>query len=175
MKCFEKSESFQSVSARNFPFPRFWADCAEFIIPYRSEHRLSEILALENELEKKYLISESLASSVMYLYLKNFKALRVILNHFIEAHISDKAFSPRFLSKVNKMKRKVTYSYEERNQSRIRESYRSGKSYLSWHKGYFDVSSLFQDLMFLRFQLLLSIIRFQMQLKLLTSARTIFV
>ena len=71
---------------------------------------------------KEYLISESLASSVTYLYLKNFKALRVILNNFIEAHISDKAFSPRFLSKVNKMKRKVTYSYEERNQSRIRES-----------------------------------------------------
>ena len=120
-------------------------------------------------------LQESLAASVTYLYLKNFKALCVILNHLIEAHISDKAFTPRFLSKVNKMKRKVTYSYEERNQSRIRESYRSGKSYLSWHKGYFDVSSLFQDLMFLRFQLVLSIIRFQMQLKLLTSARTIFV
>lgn len=72
--------------------------------------------------KKKYLISESLASSVTYLYLKNFKALCFILNHFIEAHISDKAFSPRFLSKVNKMKRKVTYSYKERNQSRIRES-----------------------------------------------------
>ena len=120
-------------------------------------------------------LQESLAASVTYLYLKNFKALCVILNHLIEAHISDKAFTPRFLSKVNKMKRKVTYSYEERNQSRIRESYWSGKSYLSWHKSYFDVSSLFQDLMFLRFQLVLSIIRFQMQLKLLTSARTIFV
>ena len=93
-------------------------------------------------------LQESLAASVTYLYLKNFKALCVILNHLIEAHISDKAFTPRFLSKVNKMKRKVTYSYEERNQSRIRESYWSGKSYLSWHKGYFDVSSLFQDLMF---------------------------
>ena len=68
-------------------------------------------------------LQESLAASVTYLYLKNFKALWVVLNHLIEAHISDKAFSPRFLSKVNKMKRKVTYSYEERNQSRIRESY----------------------------------------------------
>lgn len=41
--------------ARNFPFPHFWADCAEFIIPYRSEHGLSEILALQNELVAQFL------------------------------------------------------------------------------------------------------------------------
>ena len=82
-------------------------------------------MALQNELEKKILsassidLQESLAASVTYLYLKNFKALCVILNHLIEAHISDKAFTPRFLSKVNKMKRKVTYSYEERNQIKV--------------------------------------------------------
>ena len=167
--------------ARNFPFPRFWADCAELLFPIEVSMVYPKFWRFRMNWKKKISsassidLQESLAASVTYLYLKNFKALCVILNHLIEAHISDKAFTPRFLSKVNKMKRKVTYSYEERNQSRIRESYRSGKSYLSWHKGNFDVSSLFQDLMFLGFQLVLSIIRFQMQLKLLTSARTIFV
>ena len=80
LKCFEKSELFQSVSARNFPFPRFWADCAEFIIPYRSEHGLSEILALENELEMISRQTITRVSSMVTVYSLNHQKPTVSYN-----------------------------------------------------------------------------------------------